>query len=321
MSDFSRALDRGPRRHAGRPRLGRGAPGLEPRRRPAPERGRLRRERRRRRQGRSASPAENGLRVAGQGTGHGAVALGSLDDAILIKTERMRGVEVDADAPDRAGRGRRARRSSWARRQTRHGLARCPGSSPDVGVVGYTLGGGLSWLGRRYGFACNRVTRDRAGHRRRRAADGRRRERPRPLLGAARRRRRLRDRHRPAPRRCSRSPRSTPAPCSSRPRSAPRRSAPTATGRQTVPDEVTSVVRFLDPPPIPDVPEPLRGTPLLTIDGACIGSQAEGEADRSRRCARSASRSWTPSTRSRPPASAASTWTPSSRCPASAITR
>ena len=29
---------------------------------------------------------------------------------------------------------------------------------------------------------------------------------------------------------------------------------------------------------MPDVPEPLRDTPLLTIDGAFIGSQAEGEA-------------------------------------------
>ena len=43
-------------------------------------------------------------------------------------------------------------------------------------------------------------------------------------------------------------------------------------------DDVTSVVRFVTPPPIPDVPEPLRGTPLLTIDGACIGTQEEGEA-------------------------------------------
>src|SRR4051794_19106949 len=42
--------------------------------------------------------AENGLRVAGQGTGHGAVALRSLEDAILIKTERMRGVEIDPEA-------------------------------------------------------------------------------------------------------------------------------------------------------------------------------------------------------------------------------
>ena len=43
-------------------------------------------------------------------------------------------------------------------------------------------------------------------------------------------------------------------------------------------ENVTSVVRFLTPPDIPDVPEPLRGTPLLTIDGACIGSREEGEA-------------------------------------------
>ena len=39
-----------------------------------------------------------------------------------------------------------------------HGLIHMPGSSPDVGVVGFTLGGGLSWLGRGHGFACNRVT-------------------------------------------------------------------------------------------------------------------------------------------------------------------
>ena len=34
-----------------------------------------------------------------------------------------------------------------------HGLSSLPGSSPDVGVIGFTLGGGLSWLGRRYGRA------------------------------------------------------------------------------------------------------------------------------------------------------------------------
>jgi len=36
-----------------------------------------------------------GLRVAAQGTGHGAGPLGSLEDTILLKTERMRGVSVD----------------------------------------------------------------------------------------------------------------------------------------------------------------------------------------------------------------------------------
>ncbi len=28
----------------------------------------------------------------------------------------------------------------------------------DVGVVGYTLGGGYSWLSRKYGLAASRVT-------------------------------------------------------------------------------------------------------------------------------------------------------------------
>ena len=40
----------------------------------------------------------------------------------------------------------------------RHGLAPLAGSSPNVGVLGYSLGGGLSWLGRRYGLAANHVT-------------------------------------------------------------------------------------------------------------------------------------------------------------------
>ena len=39
-----------------------------------------------------------------------------------------------------------------------HGLAPLAGSAGDVGIVGYTLGGGLSWLGRAHGLACNSVT-------------------------------------------------------------------------------------------------------------------------------------------------------------------
>ena len=41
------------------------------------------------------SAREFGLRVAAQGTGHSAGPLGSLEDTILLKTERMRGVSVD----------------------------------------------------------------------------------------------------------------------------------------------------------------------------------------------------------------------------------
>jgi FAD/FMN-containing dehydrogenase len=38
------------------------------------------------------------------------------------------------------------------------GLYPLSGSSPNVGVVGYTLGGGLSWLARSHGLASNNVT-------------------------------------------------------------------------------------------------------------------------------------------------------------------
>jgi hypothetical protein len=38
-----------------------------------------------------------------------------------------------------------------------HGLAALAGSSPEIGVVGYTLGGGAGWLSRKYGLAANNV--------------------------------------------------------------------------------------------------------------------------------------------------------------------
>ena len=100
---------------------------------------------------------EHGLRIAPQGTGHGAAALGDLDGTILLRTSRMRGVEIDPQA-------RIARVEAGAlwidvvEAAAEHGLAALAGSSPDVGVVGYTLGGGLSWLSRKYGIGANQVT-------------------------------------------------------------------------------------------------------------------------------------------------------------------
>jgi hypothetical protein len=101
---------------------------------------------------------DHGLRVAPQGTGHNANPLKyQLANSILLKTEQMRAVEVDAE-------NRRARVEAgaiWLDVTTpaaEHGLAAMAGSSPDVGVVGYTLGGGISWLSRRHGLAANSVT-------------------------------------------------------------------------------------------------------------------------------------------------------------------
>jgi FAD/FMN-containing dehydrogenase len=100
---------------------------------------------------------DRGLALAVQGTGHQASAIASMEGAILIKTHRLRGVKIDAEARRaivRAG-------DLWedvSGPASEHGLAPLAGSSPDVGVVGYSLGGGISWLGRRHGLAANSVT-------------------------------------------------------------------------------------------------------------------------------------------------------------------
>jgi FAD/FMN-containing dehydrogenase len=100
---------------------------------------------------------DNGLRVAAQGTGHGAPGLKTLDGTLLIKTDRLTGIEVDSSsASGRVEAGVIWRDFLGAAQE--QGLAGLGGSSPDVGVVGYTLGGGLGWLGRKYGLSCNRVT-------------------------------------------------------------------------------------------------------------------------------------------------------------------
>jgi FAD/FMN-containing dehydrogenase len=99
---------------------------------------------------------DHDLRIAPQGTGHNAGPLGSLEDTILLKTERMRGVHVDP----KAWLARVDAGVVWlevVEAAARHGLAALAGSSPDVGVVGYTLGGGMSFIGRKYGLSANAV--------------------------------------------------------------------------------------------------------------------------------------------------------------------
>ncbi|HEY6570021.1 MAG TPA: FAD-binding oxidoreductase [Candidatus Limnocylindrales bacterium] len=100
--------------------------------------------------------AERGLRIAFNAGGHNAGPIDWSRDTLLLKTERMRGVEIDAAA-------RRARIEAGVQGKplalaaAEHGLAYLSGTSPDVGVVGYSLGGGLSWMIRTFGLACNSI--------------------------------------------------------------------------------------------------------------------------------------------------------------------
>ncbi|MFL5946273.1 MAG: FAD-binding oxidoreductase [Gaiellaceae bacterium] len=216
---------------------------------------------------------ERGLRIAPQGTGHNAIPLGSLAHTVLLKTERMRGVEIDI----RRQRARVQAGVLWAEvtdAAAEHGLAALAGSSPDVGVVGYSLGGGISWLARKHGLAANNITAIELVN-----ADG-------DLIRAD---------------------------AESRPdlfwalrggggsfgvvtalefNLFPLREVyggallfPLDRGAEvlrawrrwvdTVPDEVTSVGRFMQFPPIPDIPEPLRGNSFALVEATSLLSEDE----------------------------------------------
>ena len=96
----------------------------------------------------------HGLRVVAQATGHGLVD--DREGTLMVSTRSLTGVEV---LPER--------RTAWVAAGCRwrevveaaapYGLAPLSGSSSNVGAVGYTLGGGIGLLARRYGFAADHV--------------------------------------------------------------------------------------------------------------------------------------------------------------------
>ncbi len=219
---------------------------------------------------------DNGLRIAPQGTGHNAGPLGSLEDTILLSTSRMRGVEIDVE-------GRRARVAAgtlWlevTEPASEHGLAPMAGSSPDVGVVGYCLGGGVSWLARRHGLAANNVLAIELV-----TADGRLRrvdhENDPDLFWALRGGggnfgvvTAMEIALHPVPELYA-GAMWWPWERSAEVMHAWRE------WTRTVPDEVTSSARIMQMPPIPEVPEFLRGRSFVTIDAAILGDRAFGAA-------------------------------------------
>jgi FAD/FMN-containing dehydrogenase len=99
----------------------------------------------------------HGLRVAPQATGHNAAPLGTLHDALLVDVRNLQELSVDPEARRvRVGAG--VKWESVEPLLAEHGLAALHGSSPDVGVAGYSLGGGMGWLARSHGLQANSVT-------------------------------------------------------------------------------------------------------------------------------------------------------------------
>lgn len=223
-----------------------------------------------------AYAAEHGLRVAPQTTGHAAGSLGDLSGTLLLRTA-IGGVDVDPAARiARVGGG-----ALWGEvvaATAPHGLAALHGSSHDVGVVGYTSGGGMSWLSRQHGYASDHVTAVElviaTGELIRATPDAQ------PdlfwaVLGG-----------------CGGNFGVITAiefalfPVADVFAGMTIWPADQAEGvvrawadwAPTAPDAVTTSLRFLRPPAMPGVPEPLQDTPVVVIDGASLASDEDAAA-------------------------------------------
>jgi FAD/FMN-containing dehydrogenase len=218
---------------------------------------------------------EAGLRVSVQGTGHNPMPLGAMTESVLIRTNRMRQVDIDPGA-------RRARVQAgaiWsdvAAPANAHGLAALAGSSPDVGVVGYSLGGGIGYLGRKYGIQTNSVT----------AIE---------LVTPEGERVRTDAEHDPDLFWALRGGGGnfgvvTAIEFRLYPVSSlyggwlvwPWEDSQRVIERwvdwtRSAPDDVTSMARIMQLPPIPDVPERLRGRQIVVVSAAFLGNKADGE--------------------------------------------
>jgi FAD/FMN-containing dehydrogenase len=97
-----------------------------------------------------------GLEVAVRSGGHSLAGHGGTEGGLLIDLSAMRAVEIDP-----AARAARVEAGSTAGRLTTataiHGLVVPFGDSPDVGVGGITLGGGVGWLSRKLGLTVDSV--------------------------------------------------------------------------------------------------------------------------------------------------------------------
>jgi FAD/FMN-containing dehydrogenase len=105
-----------------------------------------------------ASAARNGLKIMAQATGHGAMPVGPLGHTVLVRTAALNEVHVNpAERTVWAGSG--AEWQAVTAAAAEHRLAVQAGSAPDVGIAGFLLSGGISWLSRSRGLAVNDVVR------------------------------------------------------------------------------------------------------------------------------------------------------------------
>jgi FAD/FMN-containing dehydrogenase len=94
------------------------------------------------------------LDVAVQSTGHGVARLAN--DGLLLITSNLKGVQINA-AAQTAWVAAGEQWGAVLEAAQAVGLAPLLGSTSGVGAVGYTLGGGMGWLARKYGLSADSV--------------------------------------------------------------------------------------------------------------------------------------------------------------------
>lgn len=218
-----------------------------------------------------ALAADRKVSVAVQVTGHGAAT--SLAGTVLLSTGGLRELSIDpVRRTARVGPG-----VLWQELQQAcapHGLSGLAGTAPRVGVIGYTISGGLGLMARRHGLAAHRVL----------AAE--------LVTGDGQHLRVDHDHHPdlwwalrgggtppgvvtaleiglvPVPQLCA-GQLTWPADVAQELVAAYR------SWTTTVPDELTSMLAIRELPPLPQVPEPLRGQRVVTLTVAHLGAEDE----------------------------------------------
>jgi len=99
---------------------------------------------------------ENGLLVAVRGGGHNAAGNAVCDGGLVIDLSQMRDVRVDPLARTARAQGG----ATWGdldRETQAFALATVGGTVSMTGIAGLTLGGGVGWLMRKHGLACDNL--------------------------------------------------------------------------------------------------------------------------------------------------------------------